>query len=303
MRNNSSCQNEIGYPLELADLGAWWLRASPQWQYWLDRLAGFLELEPGPRDGRPAMVFGSEGEFFPSNAAAPEKDDSWPWGLCELKSFRFAVRPGTAEIFCEIRPRPGDHQFDSEMIDVIKMRYIVYPFYLMAIQNGGLPIHGALFEREGRVVLLAASGNTGKSTCCERLPEPWKPLADDAVLVVKTKEGYRAHPFPTWNDHVKKRADTRWDVQKSYPLDAIFFLEQAAVDSVVPLGQAETTLGLNDAALEGIIAIRAMIGQEWLRRFWLQVLDNSSTMARTLPAYILRVSLTGQFWKEMEKVL
>ena len=304
MSEDAQSPGRQGYPLKLSDDSGWWLTATPEWQHWLDRLARIMELRLGPRKGRPGVVFGGEGKTIPLTQDMGMGSDLWPWGLCELRSFRFSGHPGTGDIFCEIRPRPGDDQFDPDMIDAIKMHYAVYPFYLKAIQNGGLPIHGALFEREGRTVLLAASGNTGKTTCCRRIPEPWKALADDAVLVVRTEDGnYRAHPFPSWNDHIKNRADTSWDVQSSYPLDAIFFLEQSPVDEVVPLGQGKTALGLSDAAFEGIIAIRAMMEPEMLRRFRLKKLDNASAMARHLSGYVLRVSLTGRFWEEMEKVL
>ena len=51
--------------------------------------------------------------------------------------------------------------------------------------RGGALIHGALAERNGHGVILAAPGGTGKTTASNRLPAPWRSLCDDATLVVR----------------------------------------------------------------------------------------------------------------------
>ena len=64
--------------------------------------------------------------------------------------------------------------------------------------RGGLLLHAALAELDGRGVILAGSHDVGKSTASSRLPVPWHSLSDDACLVVKDSEDrYWAHPWPT----------------------------------------------------------------------------------------------------------
>jgi len=95
----------------------------------------------------------------------------------------------------------------------------------------------------GHGFLLAGQGGTGKSTCCRRLPNNWKPLCDDESLIVLDKSKvYHVHPFPTWSDYIQKRAKNIWDVQGSVPLSAIFFLEQSEKDEVIPLSKEQSAI-------------------------------------------------------------
>ena len=90
----------------------------------------------------------------------------------------------------------------------------------------------------------------------------------------------------------------------SLPLGAIFFIEQSETDEVIRIEtQAESAVLINKSAVE--------IYQKFLVRFererkWnaaTMVFDNACKMAKTVPAYKLRISLTGRFWEKIEEVI
>ena len=170
--------------------------------------------------------------------------------------------------------------------------------------KGGLPFHAGLVELDGLGVLLAASGDKGKSTCCRRLPDYWKPLCDDEALVVLDKQKkYRVHPFPTWSDYLWNRSKKTWKVQYSVPLSGVFFLEQSEADEVVPVGEGQATVLLSESAMQICQKFWKSLDREDQRLFRKELFNNACEMAKQIPAYLLRVSRNGRFWEKIEQVL
>ena len=169
---------------------------------------------------------------------------------------------------------------------------------------GGVLLHGALAERDGIGVILAAPGGRGKTTASNRLPVPWRSLCDDTTLVVRDPQGnYWAHPWPTWSRFMDGGPGGTWDVQKAVRVKGIFFLVQASKDRVdrVDPGQAVGLLG------ESVGQVSAAMGsglcKEELRALHLEQFNNLCTLARGIPTHTLRISLTGAFWQEIEQTL
>jgi SynChlorMet cassette protein ScmC len=176
--------------------------------------------------------------------------------------------------------------------------------YNKAIEQGGLPFHSALVQSGGKGVLLAGKGNIGKSTCARRIALPWQAVCDDETLVVRDTAGsYKAHPFPTWSDYLYKRREPTWDVQQSFPLSAIFFLQQAESDEAIPLGGAKAAVCINESATQ--VCRRNWRGLTYKEEaaFKKKVFENACLLAKAVPVFILHFSLKGKFWKEIEKVL
>jgi len=170
--------------------------------------------------------------------------------------------------------------------------------------RGGVLIHGALAERDGIGVILAAPGGTGKTTASNRLPAPWRSLSDDTTLVVRTPQGnYWAHPWPTWSRFLDGDQSGTWDVQKAMLIKGIFFLVQASkdrIDSVDPVqavGLLEESVGQTSAFMA------SGLSKEEIRALHLEQFNNLCTLARVIPTYMLHVSLTGTFWQEIEQTL
>ena len=92
-------------------------------------------------------------------------------------------------------------------------------------------------------------------------------------------------------------------VEHGVPLSAIFFLEKASQDEVVPLSQGHASVMINASA-------SYVARQGWKKPNPVQdrclktmIFDNSCRIAKTVPSFLLRVSSSGKFWKPMEQAL
>ena len=92
-------------------------------------------------------------------------------------------------------------------------------------------------------------------------------------------------------------------MERHVPLSAIFFLEQADVDTALPLSQGEAAVRILQSAMQVWDGKwHPLDGREKgaLRR---RCFENACELAKAIPAFLLHVSVGGRFWEEMEKVL
>lgn len=135
-------------------------------------------------------------------------------------------------------------------------------------------------------------------------PPPWKALCDDLTLIVMdTPMQYPAHPFPTWSGYLWKLSETTWDIQRHIPLSTIFFLEQGTTDEVIPIGRGQASALLTESATQVCYPIWRYLVREEERTLREKIFDNACELAKTIPAFRLRVSMNGRFWEEMERAL
>ena len=170
--------------------------------------------------------------------------------------------------------------------------------------RGGALIHGALAERDGAGVILAAAGGTGKTTASNRFPAPWRSLCDDTTLVVLDAQGkYWAHPWPTWSRFLAGEPGGTWEVQRAVPLRGIFFLARATHDRVERLGTGHAVSMLVECVGQASMFMPLGLFKEEIRALNLQRFNNLCALAKVVPSHTLHISLTGTFWKEIEQVL
>jgi SynChlorMet cassette protein ScmC len=170
--------------------------------------------------------------------------------------------------------------------------------------RGGVLLHGALAEWKGLGIILAGAGGTAKTTASTRLPAPWKSLSDDLTLVVRDSyQNYWAHPWPTWSRFLTEGPGGNWQVQNAIPLGAIFFLNQASEDRVVPLGKGEAVGPLLSSTRQASnLMVKGLLPEE-TRALHLEWLKNLCDLSQAVTADLLNISLTGPFWQEIEKVI
>jgi len=303
--------SETKYLLRFGKSCQWFLIATPETRSWVKKFATIMNLEKKEEDqiGKwPRMFFflkTSKSNGAPSslNRTDLKTKEDFPktgWKAQEVKPLRLWSHPTSPDIICEIE----DH--DDPMIDIIKMWTSLHFIYLQAQNGGALPLHTALIEREGKGVLLGGPAGIGKSTTCRRLLSPWRALSDDQSLIMENKErGYLAHPLPTWSEHLWKRSTKKWNTEKGIPLSAIFFLERAEVNKVVPIKQEKAAALIYRSSIEVYRTVNAKwkLGLEEKRKLKIKIFDNACKLAKAIPAYTLHFSLTGRFWEEIEKVL
>ncbi len=304
--NKTMINGENRYKLRLADGQGWHFIATPETREWVKKLATIMELKTCGTEEYPKLIFtrreSSERGFRKlvcGLASKIQKDlPRTGWKAHGRKWLRFWSHSHLPDIICEVGL--GEDQIMNFLI----MWFSLFPIYQQAQHRGGMSFHAALVERNGIGVLLAAPGDIGKSTCCRRIPHPWHSLCDDETIVVRdNKNGYLAHPFPTWSDYLWRSTERTWNVQRYFSLAAIFFLQQAETNEVIPAGQGQTALLVSQS--ESCIALRnrATLDRKEEMTSKMKSFSNACEIAKAIPGYILRVSRSGQFWEEMEKVL
>ena len=190
-------------------------------------------------------------------------------------------------------------------LEIIRMWTALYIVSQRIQRSGGLLFHSALVEYKGKGFLLVGTGGIGKSTACKRLPPDWTPLSDDQVLIIlDVKNGCYAHPVPTWSDYIlKRKGGISHPFSLNVPLQAIFFLEQAESDDIIPISKKQTILLLNQSVSEIYRPYLRKLCPEEKRITRTELFHKSYELALKIPAYILKNSLHGKFWEKIAGVI
>jgi SynChlorMet cassette protein ScmC len=294
------------FVLQLDERQAWNLTGTNGTEAWLEEFAAVLRLPAGNWEGLPKMTF-----IRGRSAGPPGSDPPWPPDVAELQIVAEERWESNHQGLVRFWSRHEGHDLVCELLNsyvrqvaILTMAQALRPVYEAAIRSRGLPLHGALVARNGQGVLIAGASGAGKTTCCRRLPAPWKGLSDDEVLVLHREgRGYLAHPLPTWSCHFDSQAKQSWDLTERVSLAAVFFLQQAPCVAVLPMGRASAAAKINTSAREASFwRLRAPEprGNESLST---AVFDNACHIAQAVPVYTLRLDLRGTFWEEIERVL
>ena len=285
------------YGLVLADGVSWRLCFDDSLASWVHSLAKVMKLGPCCMDQPNHKL-----HFIPRGSAEPyssekERLDMYVSG----KVFNIWHHGDPTALFAEIDMRIMDAH---KNISIINMGNALKPLYRHYTQKGGGPMHAAFAGLNGKGFLISAKGNTGKSTCIERLPDYYEKLCDDTALTVKTsKNNYCVHPMPTWSDYFMERRASTFDVQYHLPLRAIFFLEQSEKDEVVPLTGKDASLRIFEGFKQSWSAFWNRMDDDIRKQRTEQVFNNSIELAKSIPCFQLKATLHGRFWDEIEKVL
>lgn len=298
LTNHISHRHVVRHPvLALEDGTRWCFHRTLYNSHLVDQLAKIAGLDDATRhiDGIcDRIIIRSAGK--PDSASIHPNASDWTASGMDL--LRIRRNPEKPDIVLEIlRELTREEEY-------LVMMSAFFPVYMKSIQGDGLPLHAGLVDFNGRGVVLAGTGNSGKSTCCRRLPPPWRALCDDETLVVKTPQGeYRAHPFPTWSEYLWQTSSKTWETRSSRPVDSIFFITRAETDRVQPMGRGETTALLTRSADEVMGRLNrdypTVLKQELRKRLF----DNAMKLARRIRGFCLHVSPDGKFWKKMEDVV
>ena len=123
-------------------------------------------------------------------------------------------------------------------------------------------------------------------------------------MIVRDSMGrYFVHPFPTWSNFFWRRENRTWNVQEYISLSAVFFIKKGKKDEVIPMGRGEAAARMYQAAQQVCLRNWRYFSAEEERGEKEKLFANSCRLAQKIPAFTLYVSLKGQFWKEVEKVI
>ncbi|NQU17175.1 MAG: SynChlorMet cassette protein ScmC, partial [Candidatus Saganbacteria bacterium] len=196
-------------------------------------------------------------------------------------------------------------QAPNEELSIANLSRVLRMIYEKTVEAEGFPLHAAMIVKNNKAFLLSARRGTGKTTCCNRIPSPWNVICDDKTLIVKTSDNkYRVHPLPTQSNFYKNKLPKKWNIQKSYQLEAVYFIEQAVKDEVVPIWQGEAAkllyhqIKIIHSANPKNFTHKEM---EKMRNYNKSVFNNACTLTQNVPCNVLRVSLHGKFWEKIRK--
>ncbi len=142
---------------------------------------------------------------------------------------------------------------------------------------GGVFVHAAAVDWDGRGLLFAGPSEAGKSTIVKLIGERARVLCDDRVVVRASPEGFRVHG--TWNHGEIDRVSPG-----SAPLRAVFFLRQADLNRADRIGDARAVLRDFLPRL-----VRPLVSAGW----WEKALAVAGAVVREVPFYDLRFDLSG----------
>ena len=293
MKRNSPVIFESGYCLKLSNDLIWNIIPTKKTKDWVDEFAFTMGLKDSTSNNYSNIIFADSEELHSLQT------ENMAYKICILKSVKVWFAQKTSNIICEINCE------EEKEFMVMEMFQALYPVYQHIQDRGGVPLHAGLIVRDGIGVALAASSSIGKSTCCRRIPPPWQAICDDETLIVPDNRGqYLIHPFPTWSEYLNEKNFKRtWNVDTSVPLSAIFFLEQAETDEAILIGKGQSAVFISQIAIQ---VYNRMWGESRYKEEKANkkgVFDNACRIAETIPAYILRVSLKGKFWDEIDNVI
>lgn len=101
--------------------------------------------------------------------------------------------------------------------------------------RGGVALHGATVERDGRAIVFVGRRRAGKTTLVRRLPEGMRSLGDDLALLLPTGDGFVAHGSPFTG-----RERTAAELGAA-PLHRVCVIEQGERTIATPLGARDAT--------------------------------------------------------------
>lgn len=299
---------EHAYTLPLAD-GMLWTFMTPAGgplASWLDEFAHILSLKKPVSDESDIVVPhpARRGRIriipMDKNRAPSGTSKSWT-STTQGSAYQARLNPRDNEAVLELNPEFITHP-EIRYIDMSAVLRIV--FHHCLVSGSGCSLHAASAVWNGRGIVIVASGRTGKSTCHGRFPRTWTPLADDCALAVKIPQGgFTVQPMPTWSNYLRKEKGSVLDAGTAYPLKALFFLEQGEADEVEkvkPPIAAGILHRLSREAWSGYIGRFPAAEKKTLGR---DVFEACCAIANAAPGYILRATLHGKFWREIEKVL
>jgi len=291
-----------GFSLNLRDGSRWWITGSRFTMFIAEKLAFIMQLQQGhfgegnPQDDR-LMYFYEKNVDHRRLEPLFSPDQGWT-----NLNHRFALIRYHAKLHHIVYEY--DSTGENSSSSFLPIWRVVPSVHWESICRGGLPFHAALLERHGQGVVLAAPGDTGKSTCSHRVVYPWQARCDDEVLVVLTPGGrYLAHPFPTWTDYLYERAENTWKVEDAIPLAGIFFLEQSPQDECVPLEGAQAAAEATSSAEQTMTRFLRWFDIGEARKVRWSMFANACEIVKQVPTFHLRVSLHGNFWEKIEAAL
>ena len=281
---------------------AWRVNGSCDAGHLLTRITEVMALPPVGEGGYPRMLFTrcdpgcAVCSAWVTGAAAGDGSHE-RWRPMDLPYLRMWTFPGTPGLLCQLR------HWDNAISDTARIKAALNPVYMNVIAHDGFPIHGGLIQYEGKGVILAGHGDVGKTTACTRILHPFQARSDDETTIVCDQGRVFAHPMPTWSSCENGRPLGSTFLHPRIPLVAVCFLKQSPEIRLSPMGQGQAAVRMHQSAWETLSTYTFFQHGSNRDHFRQQVFDNACRVARQIPAFTLHLSLTGDFWTPLRRMI
>jgi SynChlorMet cassette protein ScmC len=170
------------------------------------------------------------------------------------------------------------------------------PIFEDMVEIGGGILHSGLSSLHGLGYLFLAPPGGGKTTALSRIPQPWKVLADDAVLVWPIRESFFASPLPTWSvllgTSKKMIGIDRWQVGDVLKIIGAMILEKnREQDNISPLYYLNAISAFYRALIEHPTVLSNS------HSYRKNLFDISCELAKKIPSWRLELTIEGKFWE------
>lgn len=152
--------------------------------------------------------------------------------------------------------------------------------------RGGCYFHADGVDMDGKGFLFVGHSGAGKSTIATLLQDKAEILCDDRMIVRRWPDGYQIHG--NWSHGTLPIVSAN-----SAPLKAIFFLEKAENNAIVPVKNRMEAVSTMLGCL-----IRPMVTPEW----WKKMLTLVEDIAASTPCYRLRFDKSGDIYQVLRKL-
>ncbi len=159
-------------------------------------------------------------------------------------------------------------------------------FARLLADRDGCYLHSDGINMDGKGFLFVGHSGAGKSTIATLLQDKAEILCDDRMIVRKWPEGYVIHG--NWSHGTLPIVSAN-----AAPLRALFFLEQAEENSILPIDNRMDSI----SRLLGCL-IKPMVTREW----WEKMLTLIEDIADTVPCYRLRFDKSGKIYDVLQKL-
>lgn len=150
--------------------------------------------------------------------------------------------------------------------------------------RSGCYIHSDGINMDGKGLLFVGHSGAGKSTIATILQDKAEILCDDRMIVRKWDEGYFIHG--NWSHGTLPIVSAN-----SAPLKAIFFLEKADENRIIPMENRMTSI----TTLLGCL-IKPLVTKEW----WEKMLTLTEDLVNSIPCYRLKFDKSGDIYNHLK---
>jgi SynChlorMet cassette protein ScmC len=222
------------------------------------------------------------------------------WIVITIRSrIRIRKKENSSDFFFELMVDQKELEYDFNaqievIITILGAIWLILSEYILIL-------HGALVVKDHEAFAIVAKSGTGKSTAASRIPYPWVAISDDAIAVVKNEDvGYLAYGLPSWSGlYDKPKPEKYVDINMSYVLKKIYFLEQSKDDSCLPILISDSVNLIIQSSIEIYSTFWYKITFEEIFKIKRNLLMNAKDLSQTVGISRLNVKKDGQFWNCM----